>query len=107
TSASGRTDAFAASFGNARSCAGFWTPASPVVPPAPAAGVQKAPGREVAGSWAGAGRRALWGFRVSGAFDGGGTLGRCDLHGCTRRRAGEWKKRPGRGLKGVNGAPAH
>ncbi len=51
-------------------------------PHARRAGVQKAPGREVAGSWAAAGRRALWGFQVSGAFDGGGTVGRCDLHAC-------------------------
>src|SRR5271166_4122917 len=33
-----------------RSCAGFWTPASRAAPLAPAAGVQKAPGHEVAGS---------------------------------------------------------
>ena len=34
------------------SCAGFWTPASRGAPAAPAAGVQKAPGHEVAGSLA-------------------------------------------------------
>jgi hypothetical protein len=71
------------------------------------AGVQKAPGREVAGSWAAAGRRALWGFEVSGAFAGGATLGRRDLHACSRRRAGKWKRRPGRGLKGIDGRRAH
>ena len=36
------------------------------------------------------------GFQVSGAFDGGETLGRRDLDACTPRRAKEWKKRAGR-----------
>src|SRR4029077_18193238 len=34
-------------------------------------GVQKAPRHEVAGSWAPAGQRALWGFDVSAELDGG------------------------------------
>jgi len=38
---------------------------------APLTGVQKAPRHEVAGSWAPAGQRALWGFEVSADVDGG------------------------------------
>ena len=53
-----------------RSCAGFWTPAGPNSPRGRTAGVQKAPGREVAVSRAAAGSRALWGFQVCGAVDG-------------------------------------
>ena len=44
---------------NGRCCAGFWTPASRVAPLAPAAGVQKAPGHEVAGR---GGRAAASGY---------------------------------------------
>src|ERR1700724_1010392 len=50
-------------------CAGFWTPAWRTLPRAVAAGVQKAPRHEVAGSWGPAVQRALWGF------DGGAGLG--------------------------------
>ena len=74
-------------------------------PRARTAGVQKAPGHEVAGSRAAAGRRALWGFQVSGAFDGGATLGRRDLDACTRRRAREGKKRPELEFEGCRRAP--
>src|SRR5271166_5363606 len=49
-SAMGRADLFEACFRNGRYCAGFWTPASGGAPLAPAAGVQKAPRHEVAGS---------------------------------------------------------
>ena len=58
-----------------RSCAGFWTPASREAPRTQAAGVQKAPGHEVAGSWEAAGQRALWGFQVSAEFAGGRDTG--------------------------------
>src|SRR3984893_6595070 len=61
-------------------CAGFWTPAITKDPRAQLAGVQKAPRHEVAGSWAPAVQRALWGF------DGGAELeGKRDAS--TRRRA--------------------
>ena len=76
-------------------------------PHARRAGVQKAPGHEVAGSWAAVGRRALWGFQVRAAFDGGATLRRRDLHAFTRRRARGRKKRPELILKGVNGRRAY
>src|ERR1700730_2902885 len=63
-----------------RCCAGFWTPAITKDPRAQLAGVQKAPRHEVAGSWAPAVQRALWGF------DGGAELeGKRDAS--TRRRA--------------------
>src|SRR5271166_3491291 len=49
-------------------------------------GVQKGPGHEVAGSWATAGRRALWRFDTSAGYGGG-------------REAGA--QRPGRGVGGA------
>ena len=76
-------------------------------PRARTAGVQKAPGREVAGRWAAAGSRALWGFQVGGAFDGGETPGRCDPDACARQRARGWKKRPEGGVNGINGRRPH
>ena len=39
-------------------------------PHAQLAGVQKAPRHEVAGSWAPAKQRALWGFNAGAALDG-------------------------------------
>ena len=48
-----------------RLCVGFWTPATRDAPHAQLTGVQKAPRHEVAGSWALAGQRVLWGFNVA------------------------------------------
>jgi len=91
-----------------RSCAGFWTPAAPRLSTRAAGRRPKTcTGHEVAGSWAAVGRRALWGFQVRAAFDGGATLRRRDLHAFTRRRARGRKKRPELILKGVNGRRAH
>src|ERR1700756_5860406 len=56
-------------------------------------GVQKAPRHEVAGSWAPAGQRALWGFDVSAELDGGRNTAR-KRPGCVDRRGGE----PGMGI---------
>jgi hypothetical protein len=53
------------------------------LPRAVAAGVQKAPRREVAGSWAPAVQRALWGFDGSAELEGGCDADRMrpgDLH---------------------------
>src|SRR6516164_11666338 len=72
---------------NVRCCAGFWTPAITRVS-ARSAGVQKAPRHEVAGSWAPAGQRALWGFDVSAEVDGGRNTAR-KRPGCVDRRGGE------------------
>src|SRR5271166_3506800 len=58
-----------------RSCAGFWTPASRGAPLAPAAGVQKAPRHEVAGSLGPDGQPALWGFDFRVDYDGGRETG--------------------------------
>ena len=66
-----------------RSCAGFWTPARRPLPRAVAAGVQKAPRHEVAGSWAPAVQRALWGFDGGAELEGGCDADRmrpADLH---------------------------
>jgi hypothetical protein len=71
------------------------------------AGVQKAPGHEVAVSRAAAGRRALWGFQVGAAFDAGATPGQRGPDSCTRRLAREGKRRPERSLEGVDGRRAH
>ena len=73
--APGRTDAFVACFRNGRSCAGFWTPASRGAPLAPAAGVEKAPRHEVAGSLGPGGQPALWGFAFRVDYDGGREAG--------------------------------
>jgi hypothetical protein len=54
-----------------RICAGFWTPGCRDYPRALVAGVQKAPRHEVAGGWAPAGQRALWGFDGGAEFGGG------------------------------------
>src|SRR6201997_1400615 len=51
-------------------------------------GVQKAPRHEVAGSWAPAGQRALWGFDVSADLDGGWNAAR-KRSGRVNRRGGE------------------
>src|SRR5208337_1588854 len=56
-------------------CAGFWTPASGGAPLAPAAGVQKAPRHEVAGSLGPGGQPALWGFDFRVDYDGGREAG--------------------------------
>jgi hypothetical protein len=67
-----------------RFCAGFWTPAIEDSPHAQLAGVQKAPRHEVAGSWALAGQRVLWGFGVGADLDDRGDAGRIRpacLHG--------------------------
>ena len=50
-------------------CVGFWTPATRDAPHAQLTGVQKAPRHEVAGSWALAGQRVLWGFDVGADLD--------------------------------------
>ena len=50
--------------------------------------MQKAPRHEVAGSWAPAGQRALWGFDVSADLDGGWNTAR-KRSGCVDRRGGE------------------
>ena len=50
--------------------------------------VQKAPRHEVAGNWAPAGQRALWGFEVSADLDGGCNTARRGS-GCVDRRGGE------------------
>src|SRR5208337_3665963 len=71
----GRTDEFSACFRDGRSCAGFWTPASGGAPLAPAAGVQKAPRHEVAGSLGPGGQPALWGFDFRVDYDGGREAG--------------------------------
>jgi hypothetical protein len=47
-----------------------------VVPHAQLTGVQKAPRHEVAGGWAPAGQRALWGFDAGADLDGGRGAGR-------------------------------
>ena len=60
---------------NGKSCAGFWTPASRGAPLAPAAGVQKAPRHEVAGSLGPGGQPALWGFDFRVDYDGGREAG--------------------------------
>ena len=51
-------------------------------------GVQKAPRHEVAGSWAPAGQRALWGFDVNADLDGGRNTAR-KRPGCVDRRGEE------------------
>ena len=53
-----------------RLCAGFWMPAITKEARAQLAGVQKAPRREVAGSWAPVKQRALCGFNVGAVLDG-------------------------------------
>src|SRR3984893_84597 len=60
-------------------------------------GVQKAPRHEVAGSWAPAGPRALWGFDVSADLDGGRNTAR-KRPGCVDRRGGslQWASRQAR-----------
>src|SRR6201993_1535280 len=50
-------------------------------------GVQKAPRHEVAGSWAPAGQRALWGFDVTAGGDGGRNTAR-KRPGCVDRGGG-------------------
>jgi len=57
----------------ASSCAGFWTPAMTRRTSHSAAGVQKAPRHEVAGSGTPAKQRALWGFD----FDASRRWARC------------------------------
>src|SRR5271157_1680688 len=92
---------------NVRSCAGFWTPASREAPLAPAAGVQKAPRHEVAGSWGAAGQRALWGFQVSAEFAGGRDTW-ATRPGCLHAGAGESVRRaPRRALERINGCRVH
>jgi hypothetical protein len=93
-------------FTDDRSCAGFWTPAAGGSPRARPAGVQKAPGREVAVSRAAAGRRALWGFqvrRIRWRRDAGATR-----PGCPDTAAGERGEEASReGLSGINGCRSH
>ena len=65
-------------------CVGFWTPATRDAPHAQLTGVQKAPRQEVAGSWALAGQRVLWGFDVGADLDDRRDAGRIRpacLHG--------------------------
>src|SRR5260370_29326676 len=76
--------------GDDRSCAGFWTPASRGAPLAPAAGVQKAPGHEVAGRLGPGGQPALWGFDASGEFAGGRETGATRAAGLDAERARGW-----------------
>src|SRR5271166_3503223 len=91
---------------NVGCCAGFWTPASREAPRTQAAGVQKAPGHEVAGSWEAAGRRALWGFQVSAEFAGGRDTG-ATRPACSHAGAGERVRRaPRRALERINGRRA-
>jgi len=52
-------------------CAGFRMPACRDHPHARTAGVRKAPRHEVAGSWALAVQRALWGFDGGAGLEGG------------------------------------
>src|SRR3974390_2959769 len=73
---------------NVRLCAVFWTPAAPSSPRAQRAGVQKAPRHEVAGSWAAAGRRALWRIDVGAEFDSGRDTG-ATRAACLQAGAGE------------------
>src|SRR5271166_2179694 len=101
--ASGRPDAFAARFPEGRSCAGFWTPASREAPRTQAAGVQKAPRHEVAGSWVAAGQRALWGFDASGEFAGGRETGATRAAGLDAERARAWEGRLGGRLERIDG----
>src|ERR1700675_4200849 len=66
-----------------RCCAGFWTPARRPLPRAVAAGAQKTPRHQVAGSWAPAVQRALWGFDGGAELEGGCDADRmrpADLH---------------------------
>src|ERR1700722_602870 len=87
-------------------CAGFWTPAAGGSPRARPAGVQKAPGREVAVSRAAAGRRALWGFqvrRIRWRRDAGATRPGCPDTAASER--GEEASREG--LSGINGCRSH
>ena len=89
---------------NDRSCAGFWTPASRAVPLAPTAGVQKAPGHEVAGSLAALASGRRYGDLIFTPVKAvGAKLAR---GGLDRVRRGAWKRAIGDlggGVKGMNG----
>ena len=89
--------------GGVRYCAGFWTPAASSLSARSAAGVQKAPRHEVAGSWAPAGQPALWGFDVGADYDGRREAG---SDATWMRADGVWKSAIGvsaAALKRING----
>jgi hypothetical protein len=75
-----------------RSCAGFWTPAPREAPLAPAAGVQKAPGHEVAGSLGAGGSQRYGDLIFAPVMVVGAKLGPSDLdrvgRGARRRATG-------------------
>ena len=78
-----------------------------ISPRALAAGVEKAPRHEVAGSWALAGGECYGDLMLTTTLMVGATLARGELHGCLQGRLRDGNGHLGGRLERINGQSAH